>query len=423
MTRGSGIRWTLLTLTILLMALTVPTRMVEGQGDDLTIIFDLSLDSTGSGSIHLYIGTAVTEDLVVSELVVKDDYGSHDNQNLIRVMNSLDEHMNSPEEVFRAVLDTDSNVVLEDFVYRATNGTGIYAISFDMSFSLNDSSDRVEYHYLDFLKDIPLPKAEEGDKYAENWRDREIAQIRSCKVHIDIDLDPAISLDLQDEGGDHTRTPGGESLERERDLYDLISRGNGMIVYDCPIISPLWLFVITIFVTVASYVGLGLIWWKNLFRGPGLILPILTIIFSLSPLLIYHNPHLNAYSMMDLFLFSSYAVNTLLLVGCYFVNPRKEEVTTYEEEKGPSFEMPKVVYMEKNVYIRQEGHSGIDPYDVLGVTRSMSMDEITERYKKDILRFHPDKFANMSERIQEISARETERLNQAYEFISKERSD
>ena len=277
MTRGSGIRWALITLTILLMALSVPTRTVEGQGDDLTIIFDLSLDSTGTGSIRLYIGTAVTEDLVVSELVVKGDYGSHENQNLIRVMNSLDEHMSSPEEVLRAALDTDSDVVLEDFVYRVSNGTGIYAISFDISFSFNDSSDRMEYHYLDFLKDIPLPQAEEGDKYAENWRDREIAQIRLCKVHIDIDLDPALSLDLQDEGNDHARTPTGESLEMERDLYDLISRGNGMIVYDRPIISPFWLFVMTVFVTVASYVGLGLIWWKNLFRGPGLILPIFTI--------------------------------------------------------------------------------------------------------------------------------------------------
>ena len=139
--------------------------------------------------------------------------------------------------------------------------------------------------------------------------------------------------------------------------------------------------------------------------------------------MIYYNPQLNAYSTIDLFLFSSYAVIPLLLLGCYFVNPRKKDVTTYEEEKGPSFDMPKVVYMEKNVYIRQKGHGGIDPYDVLGVTRSMSMDEITEMYKKDILRFHPDKFDNMSERIQEISARETERLNQAYEVISKERSD
>lgn len=396
---------------------------MDAHEDDLFIDFDLSLDSTGSGSLHLYIGTVVAGSLEPSDLEPPGDIGRYDNQNLIRVMEGFGPHMEDRVELFRSILDTSSDVVLHDLVYMNGNETDVFALSLDVSFSFNESGSWMEYRYLNFLRSIPLPYAQEGDRYAEMWRDREIERMRRCVVSIRFDLDKELSLDLQNEGGDHHRSPSGESLDRRTDLYELITNGNGFIVSDLQILSPFWMFVITVLVTVGGYIGLGIIWWRNMFRKLGLILPISALAVSLLPIFIYFNPQLNGYSLMDIFLLTSFIFYIGLVITCNFVNPRgKESPRTYDEEKGPGFEMPKVVYREKNVYIKQAGHEGIDPYDILGVTRSMPMGEITARYKQQILKFHPDKFADTSDRIREISARETERLNQAYELVSRERS-
>ncbi len=385
--------------------------------------FDLMLDSTGSGSLHLYIGTAVTSSMEPSVLEAPGELGRYDNLNLIRVMEVFGPQMADQEKLFRSILDTSSDVVIGDLSYMTGNVTGVFALSLEISFSFNDSVSSMEYRYLNFLRSIPLPHAQEGDRYAEMWRDREIERMRRCVVSIQFDLDSRLSLDLQNEGSDHHRNPSGESLDRSIDLYELITNGNAFTVSDLKIFSPFWVFVITVVVTVGGYVGLGIIWWRNRFRKLGLILPISTLIVSLLPMVIYLNPQLNGYSFMDIFLLISFVFYIGLVVTCNFVNPRgKVRSSTYEEEKKPGLEMPKVVYREKNVYIKQTGNEGIDPYDVLGVTRSMSMDDITARYKREILKFHPDKFEGTSDRIKELSARETERLNQAYEMISRSRS-
>ena len=63
-----------------------------------------------------------------------------------------------------------------------------------------------------------------------------------------------------------------------------------------------------------------------------------------------------------------------------------------------------------------------DYYEILGVPKKASEKEIKAAYRRQALKFHPDKFADTSDKIMDLSARETERLNQAYEMISKERS-
>lgn len=381
------------------------------------------MDSPGTGSIHLYVGTAITDDLVISDLEAPTNVSDHDNKNLDRAMFGLDHLMRDEERMFELVLQTNSDIVVEDFVFRRNNGSDIFALSLDASFSVQGQDDLIVYQYLDFLMRVRPPNVDPDDDYAKLWADREIETIRRCSVSIVIDLAPGMTMDLQHERSDHYRGPSGEGLDREIDLYEFLTHGNEVIVSDNPLLSPVGTLVITIAVTALGYIGLGLIWWRNLFKGVGLILPSFTLIVSIVPLLVYFNPQLNGYKMMDLFLLIALLIYPLLVAACFFVNPKiGKKATTYEEEKGPGFEMPKVVYREKNVFIRQPGNEGIDPYDVLGVTRSMSMEDITSRYKRDILKFHPDKFEDTSDRIKELSARETERLNQAYEMISRERS-
>ena len=208
-----------LVIILSLIGLTLlPGASVDAHEDDLFIDFELTLDTAGSGSLHLYIGTAVTTSLEPSDLEAPGEIGSYDNPNLIRVMEGFGPHMEDREGLFRSILETSSDVVLHELVYMTGNVTGVFALSLDISFSFNGSGSSMEYRYLNFLKRIPLPYAQEGDRYAEMWRDREIETMRRCVVSIRFDLDRDLSLDLQNEGGDHHRTPSGESLDRQIDL-------------------------------------------------------------------------------------------------------------------------------------------------------------------------------------------------------------
>ena len=187
------------------------------------------------------------------------------------------------------------------------------------------------------------------------------------------------------------------------------------------------MFVLTTVFVLIGLFSLALVWFKNRFKGVGLILPITTILFLPVPYLLFFEPMVNIYGTHDSFIFGSYIMTIGLLIGCYFINPKGKKVrlTSYEEEKAPTFEMPKVIYMERPVYYRTKGigNGGIDPYDILGVPRSMPTGEIRDHYKKQILKYHPDKFHGLPENITELSKRETERLNQAFEMICKERGE
>ena len=63
-----------------------------------------------------------------------------------------------------------------------------------------------------------------------------------------------------------------------------------------------------------------------------------------------------------------------------------------------------------------------DPYDVLGVSRSASDDEIKKAYHKLARKYHPDNFAGSGGAAAEGAEEKMKEINEAYDIIQKERS-
>jgi hypothetical protein len=58
-----------------------------------------------------------------------------------------------------------------------------------------------------------------------------------------------------------------------------------------------------------------------------------------------------------------------------------------------------------------------DPYEVLGVIRGSSKEEIKDRYYKLMKVYHPDTVAHMGVEIQKIAAEKAQAINRAYQMI------
>lgn len=61
-----------------------------------------------------------------------------------------------------------------------------------------------------------------------------------------------------------------------------------------------------------------------------------------------------------------------------------------------------------------------DPYQVLGVSRDASDDEIKDAYRALVKKYHPDKFADSD--LAELANEKMKEINSAYEEIQKQRS-
>lgn len=60
---------------------------------------------------------------------------------------------------------------------------------------------------------------------------------------------------------------------------------------------------------------------------------------------------------------------------------------------------------------------GKDPYEVLGIKRTCSDDEVRRAFRRMAVKYHPDKMENMGEEIKRNAQRQFQEINQAYETI------
>ena len=65
---------------------------------------------------------------------------------------------------------------------------------------------------------------------------------------------------------------------------------------------------------------------------------------------------------------------------------------------------------------------GKNPYDILGIRRGASRDEIHSAYRKLVQQYHPDKVSHLGKEIQEVAARKFVEIQNAYEMLSGKRS-
>lgn len=72
----------------------------------------------------------------------------------------------------------------------------------------------------------------------------------------------------------------------------------------------------------------------------------------------------------------------------------------------------------KSMFIKETDSA----YEILGVSKTATNEEIKKVYRKMAVKFHPDKVANMGEDIQNAAKVKFQTLNEAYETIKKERN-
>ncbi len=72
----------------------------------------------------------------------------------------------------------------------------------------------------------------------------------------------------------------------------------------------------------------------------------------------------------------------------------------------------------KSMFVRETDSA----YEILGVSKSSTNDEIKKAYRSMAVKYHPDKVSNMGEDIQNAAKEKFQTLNDAYERIKRERN-
>jgi DnaJ-class molecular chaperone len=70
-------------------------------------------------------------------------------------------------------------------------------------------------------------------------------------------------------------------------------------------------------------------------------------------------------------------------------------------------------------FIKKEGAPLNDPYEILGVPRGASIDEVKKRYRELALKYHPDKY--QGHELSELAQEKMKAINEAYDTILRER--
>ncbi len=59
------------------------------------------------------------------------------------------------------------------------------------------------------------------------------------------------------------------------------------------------------------------------------------------------------------------------------------------------------------------------PYEVLGVRRGASKDEVVSRYRELVRQYHPDRVTHMAPEFREVAERRMKEINAAYDALKR----
>ena len=62
--------------------------------------------------------------------------------------------------------------------------------------------------------------------------------------------------------------------------------------------------------------------------------------------------------------------------------------------------------------------TGKDPYEILGVPRNASQQEIKSAFRKQAQRYHPDRVSHLGEEFQQLAKEKFQEIQKAYETLS-----
>lgn len=64
-----------------------------------------------------------------------------------------------------------------------------------------------------------------------------------------------------------------------------------------------------------------------------------------------------------------------------------------------------------------------DPYEILGVPKTASHDDIKRAYRDAVKQYHPDRVQTLGPRLQEVAKKMTVEINRAYEVLTKDHTE
>jgi len=399
--------------------------VIGGSDPFVTLDLEIEFNTATSGKIDLYFGTAPRDHLeetvreTVEQRMDDNEVFSYMWDNLFvedTVKNLTDTNISN---IMDRVLHTDEEMILQGFQIVFYNNSNEIGIGLTAKFEVGGSFSRVEYEYLEFIHGGDLAT----DKDLKKLKSKYIDQKDYIGMKVMITGGDPLSMTLREETMAHTRDQNGEKLDYHTTYTKFVLIDNELTVHSSHYKSPSFIFKIFIATVIIGYLALIMIWYRNRFKGRGLILPFFTVFFSMFVWFGFYYPGLSIYSLGAVTYHFISGAFILMVLLCLFVNPKPKNVKGYDEmkEREKKLKVKKVVvpignYMNTNVP-RPSAEEGRSYYEILEVEEDASPDEIKKAYFGKMKDYHPDKYQDAPEKIRESADREASLINEAYDNL------
>ncbi|MFO8052327.1 MAG: DnaJ domain-containing protein [Thermoplasmatota archaeon] len=415
-------------LAALLLILVVPFLLTftgpadASMDDSITVDLSLHFSENDRGQATFTMGNIDSGLQEVDEVPAR--IYPYKNDNMERLLRSFRSEGVDNSSLFRRILDCRGALELQDTAFSARIERNYFSIRMECDFGYRTDGIDAEYIYLDVVKDVDdYIKREKGESLID-FNIRRVGELGKIDVKLKVDLDHGLSMSTLPHLSGHKRGPSGEAISQTMGASRVISGTNELKVFDHFLLSPGFALFSLVLYLVCALGLLGFIWYRNRFSGIGLILPIITLLFSMFVILNYMIPSINFHFLGSATIWVWGSVLLGLVIACNYINP-KQGFKEYDQEarEQPKLKMPKVVYVDKQVIVerkvRMSEEEAMDPYEVLEVSERATYEEIEEAYRSRIKEYHPDKFDRTPKRIHEAARKETEKLNMAFEKLKR----